>query len=80
MDSNLKVIFTKDKWLEVKILGPVNKEKYSKIKPFLQQHLNYDIERKGYCYFDPNLRFIPILIKEIERAGFEPQIEGIEET
>jgi hypothetical protein len=80
MASNIKVVFYKDKWLDVKILGPINKQDYAKIKPFLQQHLKYDYERKSYCYFDVNLRFIPILLMELQKAGFKPQIEGIEET
>jgi hypothetical protein len=75
LTSNIKITY-KNKILQLKITGPVDKQNYAKLKSYLQLHLHYNFDEKCYEYIDPNPRFIPYLIKEVREKGFNPQLEG----
>lgn len=68
--ENLLVLFKEDGWIEVKTTGPVPKNCYAKIRPFLQQHFQYNHEERCYEVYTENPRFIKLLFDELQKAGF----------
>lgn len=70
MNENIQVVFRQDGYVEVRTTGPVPKESYAKIKPFLQEHFQYNSEGKCYEVYTTNPRFVNWLFEELRRAGF----------
>jgi len=69
---NIQVTFKGDGWIEVTTTGPVAKQNYAKVKPFLLQHFRYNSEKKCYEVFTCNSRFVDLLFEVLRKADFVP--------
>lgn len=75
MIDNLQVVFSKG-YIRVRTVGPVNKQNYAKLKPFLLEHFRYNPEDKCYEVYTCNHRFVSWFFEKLREAGFNPQVIG----
>lgn len=66
---NLLISIAPQRWITIKFDGPIIKESYAKIKPFIQYNFHWDKDHKEY-WRDYDSKFAQELIDKLELNGF----------
>jgi hypothetical protein len=68
---NLRVEIKDDGWITIKFNGPIRKDDYAKIKPFIKQYFRWDRQFQEYETFSEDEEFVDLFTKKLEDCDFD---------